>query len=258
MKKNKLPVIFVDHWSPMRILQENKMNKELEKLWKKLWDKVKWILVISAHYETYWNKITVWKKLNTIYDFYWFPEELYRMNYDVETDEGIINHLKEKNLDLVLDKNYWIDHWAWTVLKKMFPKADKKVVLMSVNHNYDYDTIYNFWKELKSLREQWYLIIWSWNILHNFSEILFHDETRVYDWAKKLNDDIKERIIERKHDDLISFKNIENFSKAFKTFEHYKPLLYVLWATDEDDKAEYLDEQITNWSLSNNLIIFSN
>ena len=76
----KLPVIFVDHWSPMRIIQDNKMNEKLEELWKKLSNKVKWILVISAHYETYGTSITIWKKLNPIYAFYWFPEQLYSSN----------------------------------------------------------------------------------------------------------------------------------------------------------------------------------
>lgn len=258
-KNNKLPVIFVDHWSPMRIIQDNIMNEKLEKLWDKLSNKVKWILVISAHYETYWNSITIWKKLKTIHDFYWFPEQLYSMNYDVETDDNLINLLKEKlSWDIILDDKYWIDHWAWTVLKKMFPKADKKVVLLSVNHSLANKWIFEIWNKIKYLRDEWYLIIWSWNILHNFSEIDFYNENSVSDWALELNNLIKNKLINKEYDDLINFENLKNSFKAFKTFEHYKPLIYILWMLDEDDKAEYINEQITNSSLSNNLILFSN
>ena len=244
MKINKLPLIFVDHWSPMRIL------------WEKLHNKVKWVLIISAHYERNWNSITVSDNLETIYDFYWFPNELYQMNYNVKTDKGLIDSLKDKfNWSLVLDKEYWIDHWWWSVLKKMFPNADKKVVLLSVNALFSNSEIFNIWNQIKNLREEWYLIIWSWNILHNFSELDFYNENKVDNWALELNESIKKKILNNDFDDLIKFENMKNSNKAFKSSEHYKPLLYILWAV-WNEKIEYLSDEITNWSLSNNLILF--
>lgn len=256
MNKNLTPMIFVDHGSPMRVIEENNVNNILEELWQKLSD-VKWVLIISAHYLKDWNFITTKDKLETVYDFYWFPDKLYDLSYDVENDIDLIKDLQEiYKRDVFSDNEFGIDHWAWSVVYKMFPNKDKKITLLSVNDSLNTSEIFEFWKKLKSLREKWYLIIWTGNILHNFSEIDFVNKSSKFSWAEDFNKSFKDKIENRDFKDLINYKNLENYQKAFKTLEHYKPLIYLLWAVDEIDDIRYLNYEILNGALSNNLITF--
>lgn len=251
----KLPVIFVDHWSPDRVLEDNNMNKQLSILWKSLNEKIKWIVIISAHLTTNWTYISSWNKLKTIYDFHGFPDELYSINYDIETDIELINKIQDLLPEAKKNDSIWIDHWAWTILKKMFPKKDKKIVMISLNMQLSWEDFFKLWTKLKKLREDWYLIIWSWWILHNFSELKYSNDT-IFEWAKQFNEDIKNLIIKKIFTPIIDYRSLKNSHRAFKTPEHFYPLLIILWTVDKDDWVKYINDNITLWSLSNNLIIF--
>lgn len=252
---NKLPVIFVDHGSPDRILKDNNMNKQLSILWDSLTKKIKWIVIFSAHLTTRWTYISSGNTLQTVYDFYGFVDELYSINYDVETDIELINKIQSILPEAQKNDSIWIDHWAWTVLKKMFPKRDKKVVMISLNLQLSWKDFFEIWTKLRKLRKEWYLIIWSWWILHNFSELTYHSD-KVFDWAEQFNEDIKTLIIKKKFVPIIDYPSIKNSNKAFHTTEHFNPLLIILGTIDEDDEVKYINDNITMGSLSNNLITF--
>lgn len=247
------PLIYVDHWSPMRILEDDPMNEKLEKLWLELKDNIKSVLIVSAHFMKNANYITSWDRLKTIYDFYWFPDELYEIIYEPKVDKSLVDNISNILWDVVETSDWWLDHWAWSVLKKLFPEADIPVVELSINTKIWLNDYFEIWNKLSKLRQEWVLIIWSWSIVHNLREIDY-DKNVVYKWAQDFDNCVKEYIMKWEYEKLINYHLLPNNDRAFYTSEHYIPLLYVLWASQSWEKATYLNSWITNWSLSNNLI----
>lgn len=251
----KTPLIYVDHGSPMRILEDNLINDKLSILWKDL-EKIdiKAILIVSAHWITNWIYITTSLNLETIHDFYGFSDELYDLNYPAKTSDFLIDQIKKLLPFVKEDSNYGLDHWAWTVLKKIFPKANIPVVQMSIDWNLDAKNYFEIWEKLSLLREKWVLIIWSWSIVHNLRDFSW-DENIVFPWAKDFDEKIKKFILEKDFNSIINYEKIDDYKKSVPSFDHFVPLLYILWATFKDEKLTYFYENISNGSLTNNIII---
>lgn len=250
----KLPVIYVDHGSPMRIMTNNPINKELSKIWQKYKNDISSILIISAHWVTQWIHITSAEKLETIYDFYWFPDELYEMKYDVNGDMDLTTELKEK-FGFIADGKRGIDHGAWTVLKQMFPEGDIPVVQLSLDYIMSQKDHFELGKKLTYLREKGVLIIASGSIVHNLSFLNF-DENMVYPWALDFNNHVKNLLIKKDFESILKLKDsYKNFEMNVPTFEHFAPFLYAIWLHLSDDSIAYFSEGINYGAVSNNGII---
>lgn len=251
----KTPLIYVDHWSPMRILEDNLINDKLSILWNDLQkSEIKAILIISAHWITNWTYITTNRDLETIYDFYWFPDDLYNLNYPAKTSSFLIEEIKNIFPNIWENSNHWLDHWAWTVLKKIFPKGDIPVVQMSIDLNLENTDYFEMWKKLSILREKWILIIWSWSIVHNLRDFSW-EENMIYSWANDFNEKIKTYILNWDFEKIVNYEKIENYERSIPSFDHFVPLLYILWAVGSYEKLTYFYENISNGSLTNNIII---
>jgi 4,5-DOPA dioxygenase extradiol len=66
--KERMPVLFIGHGSPMNIIATNNFTESLVNLGEQL-PKHDAILVVSAHWLTDGNYITCTEKPETIYDF---------------------------------------------------------------------------------------------------------------------------------------------------------------------------------------------
>jgi aromatic ring-opening dioxygenase catalytic subunit (LigB family) len=100
-----LPSIFVSHGSPMLSILNNKTTKFLKEL-PLMFDKPKYILVISAHWTT--NKLEILSnhKPFVLYDFHGFPKELYEQEYKASSKEfhdWVIERLKYKEEDELIN-----------------------------------------------------------------------------------------------------------------------------------------------------------
>ena len=76
----KMPVLFIGHGSPMNIVLKNRFTRSLADLGASL-PRPAAIMVISAHWLTRGSFVTCIDRPRMIYDFYGFPEELYRVKY---------------------------------------------------------------------------------------------------------------------------------------------------------------------------------
>ena len=255
--KEKMPIIFVGHGSPLNAIEDNEYTRKWEEVGKSI-PKPKAILAISAHWFTSGTRVSDIENPKIVYDMYGFPRELYQVKYPVKGDP----HLARLAQDLIssevsIDNEWGIDHGTWSVLVKMYPNADIPVVQLSVNRYASPEEHFKIGQELASLREQGILIFASGNVVHNLSMVDWEMQGG-YDWAEDFDSYIKESIANGKFTNVINYKTSEKkWNEAIPTPEHFNPLLYALGASNASDKVTIFNNSSVMGSLSMTSYLFS-
>jgi 4,5-DOPA dioxygenase extradiol len=192
----------------------------------------------------------------TIYDFYGFPPELYRQTYPAPGSPELA--LRTQALlgptAVSLDQGWGLDHGTWSVLIRMFPKADIPVVQLSLDANQPEAAHYELAKRLRPLRKEGILVLGSGNIVHNLRMLSF--EERPLDWALEADDTSKKLIESGDHQALIQFPHSSRAARlAVPTNEHYLPLLYILAQQEKDENLRFFNDQMSLGSLSMRSVI---
>lgn len=239
-----LPSIFLSHGSPALTLMNNKTTEFLKKL-SSMFDKPKYILVISAHWTT--NKLEILSntKSSVIYDFYNFPKELYEQKYPVKSDiskENEIIELLKKN-DISVTKNtkrVGYDHGVWSPLSLIYPKANIPVIQLSLPMSYNIEELVKLGEILLPLRKDT-LILTSGAMTHNLVEASWDDnDTSINKYAKEFHDWIIDKTKNSEIKELINFKNKAPYvDKNHPTLEHFLPFFISLGAS-KNKKGESL------------------
>ena len=125
-----MPVLFVGHGSPANAIFNNDFTKSLSHIAKQF-EKPKAIVVISAHWLTNGTFVNSAVIPEQMYDFYGFPEELYRVKYTCHGSPTAANLIADhiKLCAIKPDNKRGLDHAAWAILIHMFPDADRKSVV---------------------------------------------------------------------------------------------------------------------------------
>jgi len=254
----KLPILFIGHGSPMNAIEDNEYSKK----WKEivlLLPKPEVILCISAHWVTRGCFVTAMQYPRTIYDFYGFPPELYKVAYSApgspKLAETIINSVK--SIKILPDTSWGLDHGTWSVLCRMYPNADVPVVQLSLNAEMTPTEHYALGKDLSFLRNNRVLIIGSGNIVHNLSEINWGGTS--FGWAGEFDALVKQKIETRDFTDLINYQELGTSAlRSIPTNEHYLPLLYILAVAEQDDRVNFFTESVTMGSISMRSMTFGN
>ncbi|MGD0449982.1 MAG: 4,5-DOPA dioxygenase extradiol [Candidatus Bathyarchaeia archaeon] len=253
-----MPVLFVGHGSPMNIVLHNSYTESLVKAAKDL-PKPKAILVVSAHWLTNGTYVTCVEKPKTIYDFYGFPDELYKLSYPSPgSPDNAQLAIKVAKSTQIKCGNWGLDHAAWAVLKHMYPAADIPVFEMSLDYS-----PYNNWNpkplefhyklasELAPLREKGVLIIGSGNIVHNLGLIDFDTDAKPFDWAVKFDEKVKQCLVSGNHKDLINYTELgKEAPYAVPTQDHYLPMIYAIGLQKKGETLKFIHEGFQNGSVS--------
>ena len=215
------------------------------------------ILSVSAHWFTKGTKVSDEEHPETIYDMYGFPQPLYEIVYGAKGSPEFAHKAKELIGSRVSIDNSWgLDHGTWSVLHRMYPKAEIPVFQLSVDRSASPQEHFEMGKKLRSLRSEGVLIFGSGNIVHNLSRLDWNSE-KGYDWAEEFDGYIKKSIIARNFDDVISYQNAgKPAALAFNTLDHYAPLLYVLGAAEEEDKVSVFNDSCVMGAISMTSYLF--
>ena len=243
-----LPVLFVGHGSPMNAIEDNAFSRQWEQLGKTL-PRPQAILCVSAHWYTAGTRVTDAPKLKMIYDMYGFPEALYQVQYPAPGAPrfaGVARTL----LSADIDNSWGLDHGSWSVLRRMFPKADIPVFQVSVDHQASPQQHFDRGRALHELREQGVLILGSGNVVHNLARINY-GMNGGYPWAETFDRYIQDSIVNRQFDNAVHFERAgDAAANSFRTIDHYAPLLYVLGASDAEDTVTVFNDVCTMGSMS--------
>ena len=253
----KMPILFVGHGSPMNAIEDNMYTKNWENIVEKI-PQPKAILAISAHWYTPGIRINDAAEPKQVYDMYGFPKALYRLKYPAKGASTTAKQAKDLlGDDLRIDNGWGIDHGTWSVLCRMYPKADVPICQLSVNKQLDAKEHFVLGQKLRQLRENGVLLFASGTIVHNLGEVNWNME-KGHVWASAFDDYIKDKIKGQQYDAVIDYKSAgASADKAFVLPDHFYPLLYILGAADTNDKLHIFNDSCTLGSLSMTSYLFS-
>lgn len=253
--RDKMPVLFLGHGSPMNAIEEN----EFVAGWRNIGKTIplpKAILCVSAHWETQGTYVTAMNYPETIHDFGGFPEELYNVHYPAPGSPELAREVKHiiNKTQVGLDEKWGLDHGTWSVVKHLYPEADVPVIQLSMDYSKDPQYHYDLAKELSPLRKKGILIVGSGNMVHNLGMASWENIDNPgfgYDWAIEANEKIKNCILSNDHKKLIDYKSQgEAFNLAVPTPDHFLPLLYCLALKEKNETVYIFNDKAVAGSLT--------
>jgi 4,5-DOPA dioxygenase extradiol len=248
------PTIFFGHGSPMNALETNEFTTS----WKNTvvgFAKPDAILVISAHWQTSGTFITGGEKFETIHDFGGFTQELFDMQYPATGNKKLASEIAQK-LELNINNNRGLDHGVWSVLAHIYPQADVPVLQLSLDVNKTPQEHFDLGQKLAYLREKNVMILGSGNIVHNLGLIDWAGQQQ-NNWAGEFNQKIVSGIESRQFDIAINYNQFGDIAtRSVPTNEHYLPLLYVLGASNPEDKLEIFNNKVVMGALTMTCVKF--
>lgn len=250
----RMPVLFVGHGSPMNAIEENEFVSGWRNIAKSI-PRPRAVLCISAHWETRGTFVTAMQQPATIHDFGGFPQELFDVQYPAPGSPELATKLRElvHKTTVEPDEKWGLDHGAWSVIKRFYPKADVPVIQLSLDYYKTPQQHYELGQELASLRKKGILIIGSGNMVHNLRRVAWNkfNERFGYDWAQEANETMKQFILDGNYQELIKYKSQGTaFQMAIPTPEHFLPLLYALALKEKDEKVTLFNDDYVAGSLS--------
>ena len=88
-------------------------------------------------------------------------------------------------------------------------------------------------------------------MVHNLRLVDWHKVNKGFDWAYEFDEYICESILNKNYRNVLNYNELGNISRlAVPTPDHFYPLLYMLGASDEDDKISVYNKSGELGSLS--------
>ncbi|WP_217559185.1 class III extradiol ring-cleavage dioxygenase [Paenibacillus sp. GbtcB18] len=232
-----IPSLFLAHGSPALAIQDTEYTSFLRELGQQ-W-KPKAIVIFTAHWESEVLTLTSTDETyETIYDFYGFPDELYKVAYPAKGSVKLASRLeglfREKGIEVDTDSARGLDHGSWTLLYKMFPEADIPVIQLSVNPYLPPDKQTAIGEALRGLGEEDILVIGSGVTVHNLRMVNWGQE-EPEPWAVEFDDWLIRHTLERDKNTLYRYEALAPHSRmAVPRAEHFVPFFLALGSGSEE------------------------
>lgn len=167
------PALFVPHGAPTFALRPGAAGAALVEEAAAL-PLPRAIVMVSAHWDTAVPTVGFAEKLETIHDFWGFPEELYALRYPAtgcpEASREVVAAIEAAGLPVATDAKRGLDHGAWVPLRLMFPDADVPVIPVSVQSRGGPQQAHALGRALAPLAARGFLIVGSGSITHNLRD----------------------------------------------------------------------------------------
>jgi 4,5-DOPA dioxygenase extradiol len=246
--------LFLAHGSPMNAIEDKEYTRFLEQFGKSL--QAKAIVVFTAHWES--EVLTISssdEQYETIYDFSGFPKELYQIKYPARGSSSLANKIAEtmnhQGISVKKDMTRGLDHGSWTLLRRLFPKADIPVVQISVNPFLLPEKQFEIGKALRGLEVEDVLVIGSGVSVHNLRMIKW-GQTTPESWAVEFDDWLIDRIKSNDLDALLNYESLAPHAQmAVPRAEHFVPFYIAMGCADSLDNAKVIFRNYEFGTLSN-------
>lgn len=249
----RAPAMYLGHGSPMFALQPGKAGALLNDFSRNFQD-VKAVLIISPHWMTQGLALTASDSLETIHDFYGFPDPLYRVSYNAPGDHTVAvevqQQLEKTGYKINMESNRGRDHGAWVPMLHLLPEAKLPVLQLSLDRTLDSEGLIKLGEALKPLRDQGIAIIASGSLTHNLYEIQPEQAPPVA-YADRFEKWVRECVKNRDTEELCNpHLYSEDFKRSHPTDEHYVTLLIAMGASGPGEQLQVLEGGILHGVIS--------
>lgn len=229
----RMPVVFLGHGSPMNAVEHNEFTESWEALGKSL-PRPKAVVAVSAHWFTRGLFVADAERPKQVYDMFGFPPELYRVSYPAPGAPELARRT-EVLAGARADNSWGLDHGAWAVLCRVFPKADIPVFQLSVDAQASPERQVETGRRLAPLRDEGVLVLCSGNVVHNLGAVDW-EMPGGYPWADEFDAYIRGAVQSGNSDAAVRYRNAGSSARmAVPRPDHFYPLLCALGAADPSD-----------------------
>ena len=259
--RDRMPLVYVGHGSPMNAIEDNQWSRGYSKL-RELVPRPAAILAISAHWYVKGSYLTANTQPPTIHDFGGFPQALYEIEYPAPGQPELAESVRELlGKDRVTLTDDWgLDHGIWTVLRWMYPEADVPVVQLSIDRQLDVRQHFEIGRSLAKLRDNSILIMTSGNVVHNLHDAFRQMQSGTAitpEWASRFDETVKQTLLAHDFEALLSlYPDTADACQAHPSPDHWLSLIYTAGAAEESDRVRFPTEGFDLGSLSMRNIIF--
>jgi 4,5-DOPA dioxygenase extradiol len=244
MNKNSLPSIFISHGVPTLPLDSIPAREFLKELGS-IYQNIKAILCISAHWQTSIPTVNSLEKPGTIHDFYGFPEELYKIEYPAkgnpELAEYVSDLIQDKGIYCDINHERGLDHGTWVPMMLMFPHANVPVVQLSIQNHLDPIQHLKVGRAIEELRNNKILIIGSGGAVHPLGYSGFRFGSKTDQWALEFDDWLTDAVIHGDERLLINYRNFAPYPERAHPYpDHYMPLITAYGAAGNGAKGKVI------------------
>ncbi|XP_065876042.1 extradiol ring-cleavage dioxygenase [Euphorbia lathyris] len=249
---------YLSHGSPMMSIDESIPARQFFQSWRNdiCTETPKAILMISGHWDTRDPSVNVVSRNETIYDFYGFPDPMYKLKYTPPGAPELAKRVKELLIEsgfkrVQEDSKRGLDHGAWVPMMFMYPDADIPVCQLSIQSEKDGSYHYNMGRALAPLKEEGVLIIGSGATTHNLRALQSHHAGSTPSWAVEFDTWLRDALLQGRYDDVNQFYEKAPHGKMAHPWpDHFYPLHVAMGAAGENAKAKQIHQSWSNGSLS--------
>jgi 4,5-DOPA dioxygenase extradiol len=248
--------LFVPHGAPTFALDSGAAGVAMRQLATQF-DKPRAIIVISPHWDTEIPTVSTATELETIYDFYGFPDELYRIKYPAkgypEGAQEVVKALQKRFSKVGTDPTRGLDHGAWTPLRQMFPNADIPIIAVSIQSHAGTAHALAMGEALEELTHQGFLVIASGNITHNLGDYrmaaLQGGQTPAY--VQTFADWVEIQMIAKNVQQLLDYRQHSREGvRSHPAEDHLLPLYVAMGAAGKDASAKAFFRGISSYVIA--------
>ncbi|CAI5760200.1 unnamed protein product [Candida verbasci] len=298
--QSPFPTYFFSHGAPSFLYKsESFSNKgaynKITQLGKNITSNLKpdFLLVVSAHWQSHGQNLieigypfmSKTHENSLIYDFYGFPNYMYKEQFHTKNDLSLAKLIKEELINVgfnseIVDRG--LDHGVWVPLKIAFANynyenkikrddskefdLDIPVIQISLTSNdKDFDSHYKLGQILSKFKDNLVnidgkelkgMIICSGMTVHNLRDISssFNQPSQIMPYVKPFNQKLKQ--ILTKDDQSKILQNLKDLKKdtmlfrAHPTLEHFLPLVVASGMNNKQIKEIYNDEFLSlGWGI---------
>lgn len=214
------------------------------------------IVVVSPHWDTRIPTVSTATQLETIHDFYGFPQALYDIQYPAtgspEVAHEVAVALQRAGYE-VADSQHGLDHGAWQPLRQMFPNAQVPIVPLSMQTQAGPAHAYRVGQALAPLTAQNIWVVASGNITHNLRDWQIATAMGGQEpaYVQQFADWVQTQLDTHNIEALMNYRQLSAEGRqAHPSEDHLMPLFVALGAAGEGAKPHAFFRGISNYVIA--------